>query len=128
MTNEEYLKKWDKHSNVLNFNFDDIYSTLMFDDSETIDEFLEFVHIDKTKLIESKSKTINESLEEIDELLLQTSEELRVFVIDNLFEDTDDDDLVNNYHQTKSEIYEIYNRIHNEIVSIRTELEGSSDV
>lgn len=124
MTNEEYLKKWDNHSNVLNFNFDDIYSALLLEKSETIDEFLEFVHIDKTKLIESKSKTINQSLEEIDELLLETSEELRVFVIDNLFEDTDDDDVMNNYHQTKSEIYEIFNRIHNEIVSIQTELEG----
>jgi hypothetical protein len=124
MTNEEYLKKWYNHSNVLNFNFDDIYSALLLEKSETIDEFLEFVHIDKTKLIESKSKTINQSLEEIDELLLQTSEELRVFVIDNLFEDTDDDDVMNNYHQTKSEIYEIFNRIHNEIVSIQTELEG----
>ena len=62
MTNEEYLKKWDNHSNVLNFNFDDIYSALLLEKSETIDEFLEFVHIDKTKLIESKSKTINQSL------------------------------------------------------------------
>ena len=124
MTNEEYLKKWDNHSNVLNFNFDDIYSALMLGKIKTIDEFLELVHIDKTQLIESKSKTINHSLEEINELLLQTSEELRVFVIDNLFEDTDDDDVVNNYHQTKSEIYEIYDRIYNEIVSIRTELEG----
>jgi hypothetical protein len=125
MTNEEYLKKWDNHSNVLNFNFDDIYSALMLGRNETIEDFLESVDVDKSKLINSQNDRIKNAMDTIDEMLLQSSEELRVFVVDNLFEEIDDDEFMSNYHQTKSEVYELYDRISIEMVVIKEELEKS---
>lgn len=94
------------------------------EDGETISDFLDFVHIDKQKLIESTNPKVNQSLDTIDELLLQSSEEIRVFVVDNLFGNTDDEvEFLSNYRFTKSQIYENYELIQNEIVSIRSELE-----
>ena len=124
MTNEEYLLKWGTHSKVTELSFDQIYSVPLMEDGETISDFLDFVHIDKQKLIESTNPKINQSLDTIDELLLQSTEEIRVFVVDNLFGNTDDEvEFLSNYRFTKSQIYENYELIQSEIVSIRSELE-----
>ena len=123
MTNEEYLKRWDQHSKITNLCFDQIYSVPLID-VETVSEFLDFVHIDEQKLIESTNPKVNQSLDKIDELLLQSSEEIRVFVVDNLFNDIDDDDeFLSNYRFTKSQIYENYDLMKSEFISIQSELE-----
>ena len=40
-----------------NINLDNISSVMFVEDGDTIDDFLDFVHIDKNKLINSKNKT-----------------------------------------------------------------------
>lgn len=123
MTNEEYLKRWDQHSDVMKFNLDDIYSLLFVEDGESVDDTLDYVLIKKDRLINSHNKKINKSMGIIDDLLLETSEFLRVFIVDNVFDEVTDDVLISEYHQTKSEIGNIHSKISDQIVFIRSELD-----
>ena len=127
MKNEEYLNRWNERLDIHNINLDNISSVMFVEDGDTIDDFLDFVHIDKNKLINSKNKKVNHSLEKMDDMMLDVTEHLRVFIVDNLFDDVSDDTLINEYHQTKTEIENIYSQSQNEIVSIRTELENTSN-
>jgi len=127
MKNEEYLNRWNERLDIHNINLDNISSVMFVEDGDTIDDFLDFVHIDKNKLINSKNKKVNHSLEKMDDMMLDVTEHLRVFIVDNLFDDVSDDTLINEYHQTKTEIENIYSKFQNEIVSIRTELENTSN-
>lgn len=127
MKNEEYLNRWNERLDIHNINLDNISSVMFVEDGDTIDDFLDFVHIDKNKLINSKNKKVNRSLEKMDDMMLDVTEHLRVFIVDNLFDDVSDDTLINEYHQTKTEIENIYSQFQNEIVSIRTELENTSN-
>lgn len=127
MKNEEYLNRWNERLDIHNINLDNISSVMFVEDGDTIDDFLDFVHIDKNKLINSKNKKVNHSLEKMDDMMLDVTEHLRVFIVDNLFDDVSDDTLINEYHQTKTEIENIYSQFQNEIVSIRTELEKTSN-
>lgn len=127
MKNEEYLNRWNERLDIHNINLDNISSVMFVEDGDTIDDFLDFVHIDKNKLINSKNKKVNHSLEKMDDMMLDVTEHLRVFIVDNLFDDVSDDTLINEYHQTKTEIENIYSQFQNEIVSIRTELENTSN-
>ena len=127
MKNEEYLNRWNERLDIHNINLDNISSVMFVEDGDTIDDFLDFVHIDKNKLINNKNKKVNRSLEKMDDMMLDVTEHLRVFIVDNLFDDVSDDTLINEYHQTKTEIENIYSKFQNEIVSIRTELENTSN-
>jgi len=127
MKNEEYLNRWNERLDIHNINLDNISSVMFVEDGDTIDDFLDFVHIDKNKLINNKNKKVNRSLEKMDDMMLDVTEHLRVFIVDNLFDDVSDDTLINEYHQTKTEIENIYSQFQNEIVSIRTELENTSN-
>ena len=128
MKNEEYLNRWNERLDIHNINLDNISFVLFVEDGETIDDFLDFCHIDKNKLIQTKNKKVNRSLEKMDDLMLEVTEHLRVFIVDNLFDDVSEDTLINEYHQTKTEMENIYSQFQNEIVSIRSELEEKSDV
>ena len=127
MKNEEYLNRWNERLDIHNINLDNISSVMFVEDGDTIDDFLDFVHIDKNKLINNKNKKVNRSLEKMDDMMLDVTEHLRVFIVDNLFDDVSDDTLINECHQTKIEIENIYSQFQNEIVSIRTELENTSN-
>ena len=127
MKNEEYLNRWNERLDIHNINLDNISSVMFVEDGDTIDDFLDFVHIDKNKLINNKNKKVNRSLEKMDDMMLDVTEHLRVFIVDNLFDDVSDDTLINEYHQTKTEIENIYSKFQNEIVSIRTKLENTSN-
>ena len=127
MKNEEYLNRCNERLDIHNINLDNISSVMFVEDGDTIDDFLDFVHIDKNKLINSKNKKVNHSLEKMDDMMLDVTEHLRVFIVDNLFDDVSDDTLINEYHQTKTEIENIYSNFQNEIVSIRTKLENTSN-
>jgi len=128
MKNEEYLNRWNERLDIHNINLDNISFVLFVEDGETIDDFLDFCHIDKNKLIQTKNKKVNRSLEKMDDLMLEVTEHLRVFIVDNLFDDVSEDTLINEYHQTKTEMENIYSQFQNEIVSIRSELKEKSDV
>ena len=128
MTNEDYLNRWNDRLDIHNINLDNVSSVLFVEDGDTIDDLLDFVHIDKNKLINSKNKKVSRSLEKMDDMMLEVTEHLRVFIVDNLFDDVSDDTLINEYRQTKTEIENIYSKFEDEIVSIRSELEGTSDV
>lgn len=122
MENKEYLEKWERHSDIFSFSLDNVYSVLIKDEKDTIDDFLDFVHIDKSKLITSESEKVNQSLEKIDDLMLDIAEYMRVFIIDNLFSDISDDDFFNNYQQLKSDVENLYSELELEIVKIRNEI------
>ena len=128
MKNEEYLNRWNERLDIHNINLDNISFVLFVEDGETIDDFLDFCHIDKNRLIQTKNKKVNRSLEKMDDLMLEVTEHLRVFIVDNLFDDVSEDTLINEYHQTKTEMENIYSQFQNEIVSIRSELKEKSDV
>lgn len=128
MTNEDYLNRWNDRLDIHNINLDNVSSVLFVEDGDTIDDLLDFVHIDKNKLINSKNKKVSRSLETMDDMMLEVIEHLRVFIVDNLFDDVSDDTLINEYRQTKTEIENIYSKFEDEIVSIRSELEETSDV
>ena len=128
MKNEEYLNRWNERLDIHNINLDNISFVLFVEDGETIDDFLDFCHIDKNKLIQTKNKKVNRSLEKMDDLMLEVTEHLRVFIVDNLFDDVSEDTLINEYHQTKTEMENIYSQFQNEIVSIRSELKEKSNV
>ena len=128
MKNEEYLNRWNERLDIHNINLDNISFVLFVEEGETIDYFLDFCHIDKNKLIQTKNKKVNRSLEKMDDLMLEVTEHLRVFIVDNLFDDVSEDTLINEYHQTKTEMENIYSQFQNEIVSIRSELKEKSDV
>lgn len=128
MTNEDYLSRWNDRLDIHNINLDNVSSVLFVEDGDTIDDLLDFVHIDKNKLINSRNKRVSSSLEKMDDMMLEVTEHLRVFIVDNLFDDVSDDTLINEYRQTKTEIENIYSKFEDEIVSIRSELEETSDV
>ena len=76
MKNEEYLNRWNERLDIHNINLDNISFVLFVEDGETIDDFLDFCHIDKNKLIQTKNKKVNRSLEKMDDLMLEVTEHL----------------------------------------------------
>ena len=123
MKNKDYLHLWDKHSDIHKFNLDGVYSLMFVEDGETIDNVLDYVHIDKDKLINSDNKKVNKSLGKMDDMMLEVSEFMRVFIVDNLFDEVSDETFMNEYQQLKCEIQNVYSKFEDEIVTIRTELD-----
>lgn len=92
-TNEEMLSKWSEcsYANLNKFDLSDIHSVMYVQRGETVDDFLSLFNLTGDQLIHSQKQRVNDLLVEVDELMKETNNTLRDFIIDYVLNDTDEE-------------------------------------
>lgn len=124
MTNNEILQRWNDYgyNNLQQFDLSNIYSVMFFDRDTDIDDFLETINISKNQLINNTDPSINQSLQKIDEMIWTTSHIIRDFIVDYVFSDTDEEEIVDGYGDVISDLREVYTTVEKEFDTIRVGL------
>jgi dGTP triphosphohydrolase len=93
LTNEEMLSKWSEcsYANLNKFDLSDIHSVMYVQRGETVDDFLSLFNLTGDQLIHSQKQRVNDLLVEVDELMKETNNTLRDFIIDYVLNDTDEE-------------------------------------
>lgn len=125
MTNQEILNKWNEcsYGNLDNFDISNIYSIMFVEKDNDVDDFLSLFGLTSEQLINSKDKQINSSLENIDCLMMDTSYILRDFIVNYVFVDSHEDDVMDGYRSSVEDLREIYEEVDSELKKIKKGLE-----
>jgi protein-tyrosine-phosphatase len=121
MTNQEILNKWNEcsYGNLDNFDISNIYSIMFVEKDNDVDDFLSLFGLTSEQLINSKDKQINSSLENIDCLMMDTSYILRDFIVNYVFVDSHEDDVMDGYRSSVEDLREIYEEVESELKKIK---------
>lgn len=100
MSNTEILERWEQHSllNIDKFSLSPIY-TGMYLDRTGVEEVLDVFGIEKWDLESSTDSEITDSLTHIDNLMMDTTEIVREFILNYVFEELDSDGLLLKGHR-----------------------------
>jgi dGTP triphosphohydrolase len=92
-TNEEMLSKWSEcsYANLNKFDLSDIHSVMYVQRGETVDDFLSLFNLTGDQLIHSQKQRVNDLLVEVDELMKETNNTLRDFIVDYVLNDADEE-------------------------------------
>lgn len=93
LTIEEMLSKWSEcsYANLNKFDLSDIHSVMYVERGETVDDFLSLFNLTGDQLIHSQKQRVNDLLVEVDELMKETNNTLRDFIVDYVLNDTDEE-------------------------------------
>lgn len=121
MSNTEILERWEQHSllNIDKFSLSPIY-TGMYLDRTGVEEVLDLFGIEKWDLESSTDSEITDSLTHIDNLMMDTTEIVREFILNYVFEELDSDGLLlKGYRNTVDKLCIKYGEVEEEFKLIR---------
>ena len=112
-TNEEMLSKWSEcsYANLDKFDLSDIHSVMYVQRGETVDDFLSLFNLTGDQLIHSQKQAVNDLLVEVDELMKETNNTLRDFIVDYVLNDTDEETLLLARQDCIEELQMIYETV-----------------
>ena len=92
LTNEEILSKWSEcsYANLDKFDLSDLHSVMYVEQGETVEDFLSLFNLTGDQLIHSQKQAVNDLLVEVDDLMKETNNNLRDFIVDYVLSDTDE--------------------------------------
>ena len=126
-TNEEMLSKWSEcsYANLNKFDLSDIHSVMYVQRGETVDDFLSLFNLTGDQLIHSQKQRVNDLLVEVDELMKETNNTLRDFIVDYVLSDTDEETLPVARRDCIEELQMIYETVKRKMKAIAFQCEGA---
>jgi|TARA_B110000208_G_scaffold190844_1_gene255853 hypothetical protein len=126
ITNKQLLKSWNKYniSNIESFNLDEVQYILFADEAGDIKPIFDQLNLDIDQLKSSDDPVINRYLNEVDELIKDSMQLIKSFVIQNLFQDTPAEVAKDNMDQTVLGVREIYNLMMTRLLDVKSILDG----
>ena len=126
-TNEEMLSKWSEcsYANLDKFDLSDIHSVMYVQRGETVDDFLSLFNLTGDQLIHSQKQRVNDLLVEVDELMKETNNTLRDFIVDYVLNDTDEETLLVARQDCIEELQMIYETVKRKMEAVAFQCEGT---
>ena len=126
ITNKQLLKSWNKYniSNIESFNLDEVQYIWFADEAGDIKPVFDQLNLDIDQLKSSDDPVINRYLNEVDELIKDSMQLIKSFVIQNLFQDTPAEVAKDNMDQTVLGVREIYNLMMTRLLDVKSILDG----
>ena len=127
LTNEEMLSKWSEcsYANLDKFDLSDIHSVMYVQRGETVDDFLSLFNLTGDQLIHSQKQRVNDLLVEVDELMKETNNTLRDFIVDYVLNDTDEETLLVARQDCIEELQMIYETVKRKMKAVAFQCEGA---
>jgi len=125
--NEEMLSKWSdcSHANLDKFDLSDIHSVMYVQRGETVDDFLSLFNLTGDQLIQSQKQAVNDLLMEVDDLMKETNNTLRDFIVDYVLSDTDEETLLLARQDCIEELQMIYETVERKMEAVAFQCEGA---
>ena len=126
ITNKQLLESWNTYniSNIEAFKLDEIQYVLFADETGNIKPIFDQLNLDIDQLQVSNDPVINRYLNEVDELIKDSMQLIKSFVIQNLFQDTPAEVAKDNMDQTVLGVREIYNLMMTRLLDVKSILDG----
>ena len=126
-TNEEMLSKWSEcsYANLNKFDLSDIHSVMYVEQGETVDDFLSLFNLTGDQLIHSQKQRVNDLLVEVDELMKETNNTLRDFIVDYVLNDTDEETHLIARRDCIEELQMIYETVKRKMEAVAFQCEGA---
>ena len=126
-TNEEMLSKWSEcsYANLNKFDLSDIHSVMYVEQGETVDDFLSLFNLTGDQLIHSQKQAVNDLLVEVDELMKETNNTLRDFIVDYVLSDTDEETHLIARRDCIEELQMIYETVKRKMEAVAFQCEGA---
>ncbi|MEK9669683.1 MAG: hypothetical protein VW421_01620 [Gammaproteobacteria bacterium] len=126
-TNEEMLSKWSEcsYANLDKFDLSDIHSVMYVEQGETVDDFLSLFNLTGDQLIHSQKQAVNDLLVEVDELMKETNNTLRDFIVDYVLSDTDEETHLIARRDCIEELQMIYETVKRKMEAVAFQCEGT---
>ena len=126
-TNEEMLSKWSEcsYANLNKFDLSDIHSVMYVQRGETVDDFLSLFNLTGDQLIHSQKQRVNDLLVEVDELMKETNNTLRDFIVDYVLSDTDEETHLIARRDCIEELQMIYETVKRKMEAVAFQCEGA---
>ena len=126
-TNEEMLSKWSEcsYANLNKFDLSCIHSVMYVEQGETVDDFLSLFNLTGDQLIHSQKQRVNDLLVEVDELMKETNNTLRDFIVDYVLSDTDEETHLIARRDCIEELQMIYETVKRKMEAVAFQCEGA---
>ena len=127
LANEEMLSKWSEcsYANLNKFDLSDIHSVMYVQQGETVENFLGLFNLTGDQLIHSQKQAVNDLLVEVDELMKETNNTLRDFIVDYVLNDTDGETLLLARQDCIEELQMIYETVRLKMEAVSFQCEGT---
>jgi|TARA_B100000035_G_scaffold308386_1_gene312983 hypothetical protein len=119
---KDFLNKWKTYSDPMNLDLSNVYSVLFCKKDGGISDILSNLDIDEEDLLNCDGEVkeeILQSLKTIDGLMNQTTVVMKDYIIETIFNEVDDETVLEKYQTSNQSLNPIYKQIVSEFNKIK---------
>ena len=118
---EDFINKWKAHSDPRNLDLSNVYSVLFYEQDYDASNILTDMDIDEEDLFNCDGKVkeeILQSLKAIDDLMKKTTVIMKNYIIETVFKEVENEQLLEKYKFANQKLTVTYNQIMSEFKKI----------